>query len=216
VDNSTNKTCPDCKESLPIGSFRPKSMAGKTYRLCSTCRRARNLAYYAANKVRISAQAQARYAADPDRYIKAAERYQAANASECRMRADQYRESHREEIAAYRRSWDSENRDARNAYHRAWGAENQDKVAGKNARRRALKAAVFSLPFSHVELAGRMAYFGNRCWMCRGPFEHVDHVKPIAKGGPNILSNLRPACGRCNSSKCDKWFGAAGLKAFAR
>ncbi|MGX7727586.1 HNH endonuclease [Rhodococcus sp. 5G237] len=33
----------------------------------------------------------------------------------------------------------------------------------------------------------------------------VDHVKPINKGGPHMLANLRPACGPCNSRKRDQW-----------
>ncbi len=41
--------------------------------------------------------------------------------------------------------------------------------------------------------------------MCGGPFEEVDHVKPIAKGGWHALANLRPACFRCNNQKSDKW-----------
>jgi len=50
-----------------------------------------------------------------------------------------------------------------------------------------------------------MSYWGNKCWMCEGPFEHVDHVKPLSKGGPHILANLRPACASCNASKNDRW-----------
>jgi 5-methylcytosine-specific restriction endonuclease McrA len=52
--------------------------------------------------------------------------------------------------------------------------------------------------------------------MCSGPFEHVDHVKPIAKGGLNVLSNMRPACGSCNSAKRAKWFGVAELHRFSK
>jgi 5-methylcytosine-specific restriction endonuclease McrA len=33
----------------------------------------------------------------------------------------------------------------------------------------------------------------------------IRHVKPIAKGGAEMLCNLRPICRSCNASKCDKW-----------
>lgn len=47
----------------------------------------------------------------------------------------------------------------------------------------------------------RGPYWGNRCWMCGGPYEEADHVIPLALGGPHCLANLRPACKSCNSAK---------------
>ena len=63
--------------------------------------------------------------------------------------------------------------------------------------------------FTTAQLAERMEYFGNKCHLrlagCTGEFEHVDHVKPVAQGGGNFLSNLRPACAHCNQSKGATW-----------
>ncbi|MFI1913471.1 HNH endonuclease [Nocardia sp. NPDC020380] len=50
-----------------------------------------------------------------------------------------------------------------------------------------------------------MAYFGGRCWLCRAPYEAIDHVKPLAQGGAHCLSNLRPICSPCNLRKGDRW-----------
>lgn len=72
-------------------------------------------------------------------------------------------------------------------------------------RHRALKRAVTVAPFTRDQLAARMAYCGNRCWICAGPFEQVDHVKPLAKGGPHMLANLRPICAPCNNRKRATW-----------
>lgn len=55
------------------------------------------------------------------------------------------------------------------------------------------------------QLADRIAYFGARCWVCGGASNQVDHVKPLAVGGSNWPSNLRPICGPCNSRKGAKW-----------
>ncbi|MBT2266408.1 HNH endonuclease [Rhodococcus erythropolis] len=41
--------------------------------------------------------------------------------------------------------------------------------------------------------------------MCGGPYQHLDHVKPLSAGGPHMLSNLRPSCADCNLSKGAKW-----------
>ncbi len=55
-------------------------------------------------------------------------------------------------------------------------------------------------------LAARVAYYGGTCWICRTkPYEHLDHVKPLAAGGPNLLANIRPACAACNRSKGARW-----------
>jgi 5-methylcytosine-specific restriction endonuclease McrA len=47
----------------------------------------------------------------------------------------------------------------------------------------------------------RWDYFAGRCWMCGEGAIGMDHVLPMSKGGPNWASNLRPACGPCNSRK---------------
>ncbi|MFD9903142.1 HNH endonuclease [Streptomyces sp. NPDC059063] len=45
---------------------------------------------------------------------------------------------------------------------------------------------------------------GANCLYCGGPFEHLDHFIPIAKGGAHCIENLVPACAPCNLSKSDK------------
>lgn len=68
-------------------------------------------------------------------------------------------------------------------------------------------------------LRRRMELFGRRCAYCRGPYEHVDHVVPLAAGGDNYPDNLVPACSACNLSKGERlpmqWtfdrFGSVGF-----
>lgn len=122
----------------------------------------------------------------------------------------------------YRRAWRERNRERELAMRRAhyeadpsrnaaacrkWYLANRDRVKVNRSRRRALLAGavVEGAQFSAERLAERMSFYGNRCWMCGGPFEHVDHVKPISKGGLHILANLRPACRSCNARKKDRW-----------
>lgn len=46
---------------------------------------------------------------------------------------------------------------------------------------------------------------GFRCQYCGSSPQqdelHVDHVRPVARGGTNDMWNLRTACGRCNRGK---------------
>ena len=48
-----------------------------------------------------------------------------------------------------------------------------------------------------------------RCQLCGssaadGVKLHVDHIKPVAKGGKTTPENLRTLCDRCNMGKSDK------------
>lgn len=61
------------------------------------------------------------------------------------------------------------------------------------------------------EIAARVEFYGWRCWICRAPFAEVDHVKPIAAGGSNWPSNLRPICVSCNRRKSSTWTGVGGV-----
>ncbi|WP_298502154.1 HNH endonuclease [uncultured Methanobrevibacter sp.] len=55
---------------------------------------------------------------------------------------------------------------------------------------------------------------GYRCRECGATNKqtrlHVDHIKPVAKGGTNDLSNLQTLCEDCNKAKyTDEWEGGS-------
>lgn len=81
----------------------------------------------------------------------------------------------------------------------------------RSTRREREKAAVGFATADQV--AARVSFFGSVCVYCGAPWEHIDHVIPIARGGSKWPANLRPACGRCNRSKGSKrlveWKGAS-------
>ena len=45
------------------------------------------------------------------------------------------------------------------------------------------------------------ARYGRSCVYCGAPATDVDHLIPIADDGGDELSNLRPACARCNRGR---------------
>lgn len=73
---------------------------------------------------------------------------------------------------------------------------------GYRARKRKAKR----IPYTAEELESKAEYWDNLCWICRAATPTCwDHVKPLIRGGPDILANLRPACNPCNSKKNAKW-----------
>lgn len=112
------------------------------------------------------------------------------------------------------RRYRAENPEKVSAWLRAWHESNPEKVRASRARRRGHVRNAPAVPFTAEALTARLAYYGFRCWMCGAPYDHIDHVKPISKGGWNVLANLRPACQPCNLSKKDRWYGAKGLHQF--
>lgn len=95
--------------------------------------------------------------------------------------------------------------DARKEYEREWRRANPEKRRFAEKRRQAVKRGASSIPFTAEQLRHRLSMFGNKCWMCGSAGPHLDHVKPLSKGGIHALSNIRPACVSCNSAKGSRW-----------
>lgn len=160
-----------------------------------------------------------RYAADPTVQRAASKRWYDSNRDRVLAYTSEYSKRKRAERT-------DDEREAFNAYLREWKSLNPDKVrqhqltqAEKDRldpsarreyvrRRRARLKAATIVPFTLAQLEQRMSMFPG-CWMCGGPKEEVDHMKPLAKGGAHCLANAYAACRSCNGSKADKWYGAA-------
>jgi 5-methylcytosine-specific restriction endonuclease McrA len=54
------------------------------------------------------------------------------------------------------------------------------------------------------DVKARWDFYGRLCYLCGATATEIDHVIPIARGGSNWPSNLRPACGPCNRKKSMK------------
>lgn len=155
--------------------------------------------------------------------------YAEANREQILAQKLKWREGRREELARKQREYYVENIDAAREYSRRYAADNSaacverarlwaianPERALENARRgqqrrRARVNCAPTLSFTQEQLEQRFAYYGNRCYLqlpgiCTGEPEHIEHVKPLSKGGAHMLSNIRPACQPCNYRKSDKW-----------
>lgn len=212
------KRCSQCGSTKAIDDFYrwKEGYDGRTPE-CADCSKARFSRYAVENAEKIRAYSKRRYAQNPERF---------------RAKARRWRENHPDELAEYNKRHYSENAEyykshakawrqrhleyarARDraraktpegrAYRRQWEAENSERLRSYRLKRRAIVAQAPTVPFTSAQLEQRLSMFPG-CWMCGGAPESVDHVKPLNKGGPHLLANLRPACVSCNSRKQDRW-----------
>lgn len=106
--------------------------------------------------------------------------------------------------AAAQRIYRKANRAAQLAAAARWKLENRARATALETVRNARKAGAAGSA-TPGQIAARVAYYDGKCWMCGAPWQQIDHVKPVAKGGPNWPANLRPACAPCNRSKGSRW-----------
>jgi 5-methylcytosine-specific restriction endonuclease McrA len=133
--------------------------------------------------------------------------YRAAHPDLIREWKRRHYERHGEAIRAKERDRHLRNPEKRRRAALEWQRANPELAADCNHRYRARKLLAAVGDITLELLAGKLAYWGGRCWMCGGEPTGWDHVKPLARGGAHVLANLRPACRRCNSSKKDCWEG---------
>lgn len=118
----------------------------------------------------------------------------------------QYLIDNREKEYARQRRWRQENPDKSRATDKRWRDANSEKVKMREHKRRAQKLATQVADIPDELLFAKWEFWGWRCWMCGSPeVEHIDHVKPLSKGGYHMLSNLRPSCAHCNRRKHNAW-----------
>ena len=83
-----------------------------------------------------------------------------------------------------------------------WRRANPQKMAVQLARRRARKLHAEG-DFTVEQFETLCERYGNVCLRCgRGDVLLTpDHVVPLSLGGTNLISNIQPLCGGCNSWK---------------
>lgn len=199
------KFCKGCQEDHAVSEFGPykNSKDGLAYE----CR------------AHLAAVQREKRLKDPERFRAAGLRYRQKNRQALRVRQKAWAAQHPEYNKAYGREWRLLNQEKHRESARRWQAEHPEHVRARitlwrkanpekdseySNRRRALKSNAQILPITAADIRLRFSMFPG-CWMCGGPKESVDHVKPLSRGGPHILANLRPACCSCNARKNDTW-----------
>lgn len=213
------KYCPGCHDHKPPNQFnkRAASPDGLTSR-CKTCINIAAKTYRQKDTVK---QRDARRKNTPEYRAAAAARtkqWKQDNPDRAKQTSDDYYRKNKDRIKAYQETYRAENPDKLKKYQadyyqrhkekkKAWrqSAEYKHRDRLKSARRRAMQIEATVVPFTEARLKERLSYYANKCWICGKPATHIDHVKPLSKGGAHMLCNLRPACGPCNMSKNARW-----------
>ena len=185
------KACSTCKLAWPIDAFhRHRYHSDGRASLCRWCKKIAAKAQYAANKDAIQAQHRA---------------YEASKPGAKKARDARCYEEHKEQRRQVQKLWLSANKQRKRDADRAWYKANRERAKENRRRsslmRRARERGIFKIDFSNKDLHLRISVFGNNCAYCGGPYEQLDHVKPVVLNGPHILANIRPACKECNQRK---------------
>lgn len=224
MNQSTRHHCTRCESDKPVSEFGKNSRSPSGLKSwCRTCANDYERARIAGNPQALQARREAvqRWAKrNPERHREDTSRFYYRHRDDILASRKTPERLAKARITAARKRTSPEYRLAAAARSKAWRALNPDRQRENTrrvqAKRRAQLAMVTVIPFTPAQLEARLAYFGFRCWMCRAPYEHLDHVKPVKHGGPHMLSNLRPACQPCNRAKWAEWRGPTALHEFIR
>ena len=176
------RQCASCLVLKSLDGFSRTGRGGEyVASYCLMCYAARASAYYHANRSKVRAKDRGKYRVDAG-----------------------YRDGQKQRAAR----WGKENQQRRRelvraSYYRNLARSRSVKRASEQ-RRRAWKVGL-SGDVTPLQIEARVAFYGWRCWMCGDPYDCIDHVKPLAKGGFHLPANIRPACSHCNSQKGAKW-----------
>ncbi|GGY88658.1 HNH endonuclease [Streptomyces nitrosporeus] len=118
----------------------------------------------------------------------------------CRSAANQRRYGeHGERLRESARRWYVGNP----GYKARWRNKNPERYRAlarhHSAVRRARKAATTVISFTHDDmLADWEDHDLYGCVFCGGPFEEIEHILPLSRGGEHSLANIVPSCVDCN------------------
>lgn len=139
-----------------------------------------------------------------------------SHAGECLLchRESSKRRYHKnpEKMIAQSSAYKKEHRNEQNRKQREQRKQGRPQLSNRTSllRRRAKKRksplAEYPSDLAHLYRDDEsLEHIGNllqdRCCYCGEPMEHLDHIVPTSKGGPDMWDNLTAACKRCNSQK---------------
>lgn len=201
------KTCTTCMEEKPIAEFgKHKLCRDGINPVCKECNRAKAKAWQALNPEKAKASSKAYRLANHEKVKASKAEYYAANSEEVKASVVAWRNANPEKVKSYGAKWIEKNKDKVSANGAAWRAANPDRARAHVHNYRAQKRAVGGV-LSKGLTAKLFALQQGKCPCCGQPLGddyHLDHIVPVAMGGPNIDENIQLLRQRCNNQKHSK------------
>ncbi|MGL5922118.1 HNH endonuclease [Chroococcidiopsis sp.] len=161
--------------------------------------------HYQENQEDIKKYASEHYSRNKERVNKQRRKYRAKKREYFRKYYARYYAANKESIKKYRADYRSKNKERVKLWIEKWEKSFKAKIANQRKRenRRKIKRNNYSFPYTSEQLKQRFKDFDNKCVYCGELATSIDHFIPLSKGGTDTLSNLVPACCRCNGRKTD-------------
>lgn len=213
------KFCHACKLDLPLISFgKNRTTKDGLQGQCRSCRSERQKnskeykeyqrRYVETNKERLSEYAKAKYRENPEPAKARAREWRGANPERKKELDRLWNQNNRDRVNKNSREWARKNRERRREICRKYDIAHKEESRIRAAQRRAKMQSNGFLPYTKEQLLGKLLVWKYICYLCGGHLDDTlewDHVKPIAKGGADILANLRPTHSLCNRKKGAEW-----------
>lgn len=111
-----------------------------------------------------------------------------------------------EKSRSYRKAYREHHRERYLEHARRWSKLHPDSSERRRLRRVHLLSQVEG-SFTLLEWRTKLALYPN-CPACGRDWSEtvrptVDHIRPVSKGGSNLIANIQPLCQPCNSRKKD-------------
>lgn len=190
------KTCTKCGEEKALEDFyRDRRCRDGRRPDCKGCRNLTNSKYYAQQDVRERQADYRRQYYDENRHNLLRKAREHHEKPEVKKRRAQYNSEYKTRPDVVQRRADRR----RATMHKDWEYTH---------RRRCIKLGITAVieSFTCDDLVER---WGDACVDCGGTWTDVEHVVPVAAGGPHSLENCRPACRPCNLRRWREYQRAA-------
>lgn len=207
MDIITQKKCGGCGEVKSVNDFynSPRNKKdGKAFQ-CKVCMAKTLKKWRRDHPEQAHAQVKKWAKENWDYIIQKAKRWQKANPEKVRAMQKRYQETHREQSNIANRKSVAKHADKVRERKRKYRAANPDKtLVWTNNRRTRLLCNGEKVEVD--EWTALKEFYGNKCLCCeRSDLKlTMDHVMPVSMGGRNLIENIQPLCGSCNSRKNNK------------
>lgn len=188
--NSTEKLCCMCKISKPLAEFCKDRHEKDGFRdRCTPCASSQRMEVYRRNPHKDRARARM---------------WGAKNKEAKKIYNRKHYQANKERLVAKAKEYIEKNKAAAAAYNLEWQRRNKEKMAATRKRRRARVIGATICDFTDAQWADMQEIYDHRCAYCGNRFVgrlEQEHVVPLSKGGDHTLTNIVPACSRCNRVK---------------